>query len=191
MSINIPETVKKYYETEENGKAINLLRENNLIGKTLKEKEQCYKANLFVEHFLFDMWNFRYQIFKEVWSPLLEENQIKEYECDIEDADYYFVVKYEIKENIYYFGICNLAPGDDKLFMVASHINEDGQEENLGDEKQVKAYALQNREYDEEEGSCTCGEEISLKNKTEITDEEIEKFKTDAKNMMNFIKNKR
>lgn len=38
---------------------------------------------------------------------------------------------------------------------------------------------------------CSYGEEISLKNKTEITDEEIEKFKTDAKNMINFIKNKR
>ena len=75
MVIQVPETVQKYCSSKEATEAINLMLEESFIGKSLEEKEQYYKANLFIQHFLYDMWHFRYKLFQEIWLKILEKNK--------------------------------------------------------------------------------------------------------------------
>ena len=190
MSIKIPETVQKYCESEEATKAIDLLLEKNLEGKTLEEKAQYYKAHLFLEHFLYDMWYFRYEIFKAVWGELLEDfNMILDETdwCELEESNYIFAQKYDLNGQKYHLGVISV-DYKNNLCVFMTKIGEDGLDYSIGKSEQFpKGLNLNNEKFDDSDEYYTYGSEIALKNKTKITDKEVLQLKKDAENMLNFI----
>ena len=191
MVIQVPETVQKYCSSKEATEAINLMLEESFIGKSLEEKEQYYKANLFIQHFLYDMWHFRYKLFQEIWLKILEKNKnfkmIDTDFCELEDYYYIFAITCDINDQKYHIGIIGFDGKEDQLSIIATQILPDESDQKLGEDKDLKAYKLQNENFNDSDEYYTRGREILLKGKTEITDEEINQLQEDAQNILKFI----
>ena len=194
MSITIPTTVKKYYESKEATDAIDLLINNDISTNSLEDMEKYYKAKLFIDHFLYDLWNFRYQIFKEVWEPLLDKTTIIKNECDIKDFDYYFTIRCKINNNEYYLGISNLEADHTSLFVTASRIDDNGIEQAITNDLSGYThltelrYETEDNKDNENNEACTCGRKIDLQNKNEVTSEDIEELRRDAEDILKIIR---
>lgn len=186
MSIKIPETIITYCENKQNTEAMDLMINNNgCKSNSPLQKDEYYQAYLFTEKFIYDMWKFRLDLWKAVWEKLLSNYEIVDC-CEKDDYDFPFYVAYKIKTKTYRFQIVNFDGEDDELFILASELGKNDNEKSAISDTQIKDYNnLENENYTDSKETYTRGITlINMKNKTEITEEDITKLQEEAKTIL-------
>lgn len=186
MSIKIPETIITYCENKQNTEAMDLMINNNgCKSNSPLQKDEYYQAYLFTEKFIYDMWKFRLDLWKAVWEKLLSNYEIVDC-CEKDDYNVPFYVAYKIKTKTYRFQIVNFDGEDDELFILASELGKNDNEKSAISDTQIKDYNnLENENYTDSKEKYTRGvTSINMKNKTEITEEDISKLQEEAKTIL-------
>lgn len=198
MSIKIPETIKTYCTSARETEAMKALIEYRKNDDTLEDYLQGVEADLFVEKFKYDMWKFRYDLWKAVWGEILKDkrDQYEEFQ-DIDDYDGFFYVTYKIKRKSYYFQVVSIdgdnENGDgDEYYICASRQTAKGEESIiLSPEIEKEEYKiLQAENFTKSTDSYTRSVySVRIKEREEITKNDIEEFQKAAKIILEYIEN--
>lgn len=186
MSIKIPETIVTYCENEQNTEAMDIMiNDNGGKSNSPLQKDEYYQAYLFAEKFIYDMWKFRLDLWRTVWEKLLTKYERVDC-CDMEDYSIPFYVTYKIKTKTYCFQIVDFDGSDSELFILASEVDKNDNEKSAISDTQIKDYNnLENENYTDSKETYTRGiTSINMKNKTEITEEDIAKLQEEAKTIL-------
>ena len=125
IRMNIPETIQYYANNKD---AVDVFIDKKMQPqRNLEDAKNFVDAELFLSKLKYDCWNFRYNLWKEVWKKHLDA---KKYNDIIEISDFndgyqcheFFYVDYKINEKKYRFGIS--APQNLELFIFASQYED-------------------------------------------------------------------